>query len=131
MRGNFFDAGVVLRLLDAGAEADLLARLMGGGGAVSVHVLDEVLDNCLGPAKMNWDEAAEFMAGICNICEVCDATQKTHEIGRMLGPKYGLSPYDAMIVAAAMQSGCERLYSDRLSHGLVVEGYLRVVNPFR
>jgi predicted nucleic acid-binding protein len=38
--------------------------------------------------------------------------------------------WDALIVAAAEQSGAETLYSEDLSHGQVIAG-VRVVNPLR
>lgn len=43
--------------------------------------------------------------------------------------KYKVSFWDAMIVQAAVNAGCEVLYSEDLSHGQEYEGVL-VVNPF-
>ncbi len=37
--------------------------------------------------------------------------------------------YDALIIAAALEAGCERLYSEDLSHGQMI-GALRIENPF-
>ena len=53
------------------------------------------------------------------------------DIGAALGERYGFSVYDAMIVAAALLSGCDRLYTEDVQDGLLVEGRLRIVNPFR
>jgi predicted nucleic acid-binding protein len=44
--------------------------------------------------------------------------------------QHRLSFWDALIVRAALVSGCARLYSEDLQHGWRVEG-LEVVNPFR
>ena len=41
-----------------------------------------------------------------------------------------LSVYDAMIVAAALIAGCTTLYTEDMHDGLLVEGQLRLVNPF-
>jgi len=38
--------------------------------------------------------------------------------------------WDSAIVAAALALGCERLYTEDLNHGQVVEG-ITIVNPFR
>ena len=43
---------------------------------------------------------------------------------------YGFSFYDALIVAAALESGCTRLYTEDLQHGQQVDGLL-IENPFR
>jgi predicted nucleic acid-binding protein len=41
-----------------------------------------------------------------------------------------LSWWDAMIVAAALQAGCETLLSEDLQHRQVVDGCLTIVDPF-
>jgi len=43
---------------------------------------------------------------------------------------YGLSYWDAAIVAAARALGCRELVSEDMTHGREVEG-VRIVNPFR
>lgn len=42
----------------------------------------------------------------------------------------GITIWDAMIVEAALKSGCATLYSEDLQHGWEIDGRLRVVNPF-
>jgi predicted nucleic acid-binding protein len=44
--------------------------------------------------------------------------------------RYAFSFWDSSVVAAALESGCDRLYTEDLSHGQVVEG-LTIVNPFQ
>ena len=43
---------------------------------------------------------------------------------------HGISFWDALILRAALVSGCARVYSEDLQHGWRIEG-LTVVNPFR
>jgi predicted nucleic acid-binding protein len=43
---------------------------------------------------------------------------------------FGLSYWDAAIVAAAKSLGCRELLSEDMSHGLDIDGVL-VINPFR
>lgn len=131
MRANFFDTNVILYLLDDGRKAELAAGLLADGGMISVQVLNESLANCLRKAGMTWSEAGEFLTGIRELCEVSNLTQETHDLGLFLGARYGFAVYDAMIVAAALQSGCTTLYSEDMQHGLVVEDHMRIVNPFR
>lgn len=42
---------------------------------------------------------------------------------------YRFSFWDSLIVAAALQQDCERLYSEDMQHGMVIEG-LTIINPF-
>jgi predicted nucleic acid-binding protein len=43
---------------------------------------------------------------------------------------FGFSFWDSAIVAAALALGCERLYTEDLTHGQVVDG-LAIIDPFR
>lgn len=44
--------------------------------------------------------------------------------------KYHFSFYDALIVAAALQTKCEILFSEDMQHNLLVNDSLKIVNPF-
>ncbi len=131
MRADFFDTDIVLYLLDDGPKADIAAGLLANGGAISVQVLNEALVNCIRKAGMSWQEAGNFLGGLRQLCEVIDLSAGIHDVGLALGERYGFSVYDAMIVSAALTGGCERLYTEDLQHGQLIEGRLRIVNPFR
>ncbi len=45
--------------------------------------------------------------------------------------RFGFSTYDAMIVAAAILSGCTTLWTGDMRLGTAVDGGLRILNPFR
>lgn len=130
MSGDFLDTNVILYLLDNGPKTDAAERLVGQGGWISIQVLNEALVNCRRKAGMSWDEAGEFLAGIRALCSVCDLTTEVHDAGHAIGSRYGLSVYDSMIVAAALVSGCNRLWSEDMQDGMVIEGTLTIRNPF-
>ena len=44
--------------------------------------------------------------------------------------EYGLSYWDAAIVAAARALGCSELYSEDMTHGREIDG-VTIINPFR
>jgi predicted nucleic acid-binding protein len=44
--------------------------------------------------------------------------------------RYGYSFYDSLIVAAALDAGCNRLYSEDMQDGQRIEG-LTIENPFK
>jgi predicted nucleic acid-binding protein len=68
------------------------------------------------------DALARFEVVPANASFVLDA----HELAQA----EQLSWFDALIVEAAIRSGCERLYSEDMGHGRVF-GTLTVLNPFR
>lgn len=131
MSVDFFDTNVILYLLDDGPKADRSAELLAKGGLISVQVLNEALVNCIRKAGMSWQDAGDFLAGVRELCDAINLSTEVHDVGLALGERYGFSVYDAMIVGAALTSGCERLYTEDLQHGQLIEGSLRILNPFR
>jgi predicted nucleic acid-binding protein len=49
----------------------------------------------------------------------------------VLAERHYLSTWDAMIVASALHADCETLWSEDMQDGMVVDGRLRIANPFR
>lgn len=47
-----------------------------------------------------------------------------------LRDRYKLAYWDSLIVAAALDAGCDTLYSEDMQHGQVIENRLTVLNPF-
>ena len=44
--------------------------------------------------------------------------------------RYNFAWYDSLIIATALEAGCETLYSEDMQHGQEIEGRLRIINPF-
>ena len=130
MSGKFIDTNVALRLLDEGPKADRAEAILAQGPRISVQVLNEALVNRRRKSGLGRDETDRFLAALIALCPVEDLTPRTHEIGRSLSERYGFSVRDAMIVAAALISGCDTLYSEDMHEGLLVLEQLRLANPF-
>ena len=56
-------------------------------------------------------------------------TIETHEGALELARDNSLSFYDALIVASAIEAGCDTLYSEDMQHGRVIGG-LTIQKPF-
>ncbi|CAM3476854.1 PIN domain-containing protein [Paracoccus nototheniae] len=130
MSVEFVDTNVILYLLDDGSKADRAEVILAKSPRISVQVLDEAMVNCRCKAGLDWDETAHFLDGIRALCSVEALTLQTHDVGRALAERYGFSVYDSMIVAAALIAGCTTLWTEDMHTGLLVEGQLRLVNPF-
>lgn len=127
----FIDSNVVLYLLSADrAKADCAEAVIVAGGVISVQVLNEVTSVARRKLGMSWAETDEVLAGVRSACSVVPLTMQTHDTGRRLAEHYGLSVYDAMIASAALLAGCDRLFSEDMQHGLLLDGQLRICNPF-
>lgn len=62
---------------------------------------------------------------------VVPLTIEIHRDGLRLAARYGFPIYDSFIVAAALASDCDTLWSEDMQHGMVVDGRLTITNPFR
>ncbi|MFZ0241635.1 MAG: PIN domain-containing protein [Desulfobacterales bacterium] len=127
----FIDTNVLLYLLSADTEkADRAEAILRAGGFISVQVLNEVANVARRKLAMPWIEINEVLALIRSVCPVEPLTIETHDRGRLVAERYGLSVYDAMIVAAALLGECEILYSEDMQDGLVIDRQLNICNPF-
>ena len=70
------------------------------------------------------------MATVNIVAVVMPLDADCHRIGINVAERYGFSIYDSMIVAAALQAGCDILYSEDMQHHQLIEGSLTVINPY-
>ena len=127
----FVDTNVLIYLLSAdSAKADRAETLVGSGARISVQVLNELTKVAKRKLAMRWDEIDELVQAIQASCPVDPLTVDTHETGRRLAERYGLSVYDAMIAASALLANCRTLFSEDMQHGLLIDRKLRICNPF-
>lgn len=127
----FVDTNVVLYLLSQDSKkADQAEAVLSKGTMISVQVLNEVTQVLRRKIKLSWPEVHNFLSLIKSLCTVQVLTIETHTQGLKLAERYQFSVYDSMIVAAALLADCHILYSEDMQHGLLVEGSLRIQNPF-
>jgi predicted nucleic acid-binding protein len=128
----FLDTNILVYAL--GEDRDRSPRveaLLVAGGVISVQVLNELAAVAHRKLKMSWAEVGEGLLAIRALCPTPLAlTTDTHEEGLRLASAYGVHIYDALILASALQAGCAVLYSEDIQAGQVIDGRLRIENPF-
>jgi predicted nucleic acid-binding protein len=130
MPGSFFDTNVLVYIASADqVKAGRAEALVGAGGIISVQVLNELANVARRKMRMSWSDTRAFLSLLRGVLSVRPLDAATHDTGLALAERYGLSTYDAMIAAAALQAGCDTLWSEDLQHGMALGG-LRVLNPF-
>jgi len=132
MPGSFFDTNVLLYVASGDpAKADRAEKLIAEGGSISVQVLNEVANVARRKMGLSWAETRAFLGGIRDLLPVRPITVDIHEARLALSERYGLSVYDAMIAASALEAGCDTLWSGDMHDGMLLDGRLRIVDPFR
>ena len=129
---SFFDTNVLVYLAsDDTAKADRAEAVLAAGGAISVQVLNELANVARRRMRMGWAELHGWLALLRGLLTVHPLTLETHDTGLALAARYGLSTFDAMIAASALHAGCDRLWSEDMQDGMMLDGGLLVVNPCR
>jgi predicted nucleic acid-binding protein len=116
----------------ATARRLLSGVLTDGRLVLSVQTMNEFFSVMTRPNRAVTLATAEASAILRDISEVCRVVPVSADIAfRAMGapPSHGLAFWDALIWAAAKQSGATVLYTEDFQHGREIEG-VRIVNPF-
>ncbi|HEX8486803.1 PIN domain-containing protein [Sphingomonas sp.] len=129
---HFFDSNVLVYTIERDARRQSIAQdLLAQGGVISVQCLNEFARVAHRKLGLSWPEVEQARDGFLILCEpVLPLTLAIHKAGMSLASALRLSIYDALIVAAALSGNCDVLYSEDMHAGLVIDGRLRIANPF-
>ncbi|MEX1198192.1 MAG: PIN domain-containing protein [Pseudohongiellaceae bacterium] len=128
---RFLDSNIILYLLSGNEYKALCSeQLLEQGGVISVQVLNEVTNVMRRKLAFEWREIDDFMGTCETLLEVRPLTLATHHLGRQLARRYHFSLYDSMIMASAIESGCDRLFTEDLQPGQVISKTLTILNPY-
>ena len=131
MPGSFFDTNVLLYIASGDpGKADRAESLLRDGGKASVQVLNELANVARRKMRLSWVETRGLISMLRDLLSVHPVTIEIHETGLAVSERYGLSIWDSMIAAAALHIDCDTLWSEDMQHGLMIDGRLRVANPF-
>jgi len=115
---------------DDPAKALRTEGLIVAGNVISVQVLNELANVLIRKARWPWEAVGESLALTRAVLDVMLLTEEIHEAGLRVTERYGLSIHEATIVAAAVASRCDVVWSEDMHDGLVIDGRLTIRNPF-
>ena len=106
-------------------------QLLNAGPKISIQVLNEFASVSLRKRKIAWLEIEESLDIITHLASSTRAIgYDVHDLGRLVAQRYKLGFYDSLIVSASLLDKCDKLYSEDMQHGLVIDGTLTIINPF-
>jgi predicted nucleic acid-binding protein len=126
----FFDTNILVYAASSDAKRQLATECLGRRGLASVQVLNEFVHVARRKFGHDWPQI-ELALGLFrdSLDDVVPVTLNTHAGAMALAREHGLSFYDALIVAAALEASCDTLYTEDMQHGRKFGG-LTIVNPF-
>jgi predicted nucleic acid-binding protein len=126
----FLDTNILVYAQQFGAKAETSQRLITEGGTISVPVLNELANVLRKKLGRSWRDIELVLDDIDNALDpALPLTAKTSRAALALARDHNLGFYDAQIVASALESGCDTLFSEDMQHGRKFGG-LTIVNPF-
>ncbi len=128
----FFDTNILVYVIGQHDERTPQAEaLLAAGGVVSVQVLNELAAVAHRKLGMSWEQIGEALDAIRMLChDPAPLTVETHDAALRIASRYRFHIYDALVVAAAIESRCTTLLSEDLQPGQVIDGTLTIRNPF-
>lgn len=89
-----------------------------GFPVAAIQVLNEFVHVARNKLRHDWPQI-EFALGLfrASLDDVAPLALTTHAAALLLARDHRLSFYDALIVAAAVEAGCDTLYSADMQHG--------------
>lgn len=137
MSGEFVDSNVLVYLFDkadprkSGIADDLVRRGHADGQTIiSFQVVQETLNVLTRKLKVAADDARLFMETALVPLWKIMPSEGLYQSALEVQSSRGFAFYDALIVAAALEADCSRLYTEDLQHGQKI-GRLTIHDPFR
>jgi predicted nucleic acid-binding protein len=135
----FFDTNIAVYLFDTSEKEkhfrinDLLSEHIGKFSlCISSQVVNEFVIITTGRIKnpISFEKQKEILKFLKIIFVISPLTVDTSQTAVDLKLKYRFSYWDCLILASALENGCSVIYSEDMQHNQVIEGKLRIINPF-
>jgi predicted nucleic acid-binding protein len=97
---------------------------------LSVQVINEVSVNLLKKAAFSETNIRLLIDSFYQRYRIVSLDQSILNRASSLRERYQFSFWDGLIVSCALTTDATTLYSEDMHNGLVIEGRLRIVNPF-
>ena len=96
----------------------------------SIQALNEFCNVCVKKWKQNKPEIERSIHEIMDACQIGVISSYTLFEALRLQDRYQFSFFDSLMLASALEYGCEYFMSEDLSSGQVIDETLTIINPF-
>lgn len=98
---------------------------------ISSQVVIETYLTCSRKLKLPLKVCDENTNFLCDITSIAPIDATIFSLALTIKTRYQFSFLDSTIIASALHAGCTTLYSEDMQHNQLIEGKLRIVNPFK
>lgn len=128
----FVDSNVLIYCLKVDDPRRTVAlETLQGSPHTSVQALNEFASVARRKLRMRPDDVRDASVALrAWLGEIHSLLVEDHDRAHEIVASYRLQWWDALIVATALRAGADRLITEDLQHGQVIEGRLTIENPF-
>jgi predicted nucleic acid-binding protein len=131
MPGEFLDSNILVYAFTSDLRAATAQEVLERGCVTSAQGLNEFANVARRKLGMTWAELRDALAAIRTLCTtIVPLDVDLHGDAIRIAERLGYRIFDALMVAAALRANCHVLYSEDMQDGILIEGRLRIVNPF-
>lgn len=126
----FIDTNILVYAASSDPKKACAQSVIAAGGMISAQILNEFTVVARRKLAHDWIMVERAVALFRQALDpVLPLTEQTHAQGLALARAHNLAFYDALIVASALEAGCDTLWTEDLQDGRAF-GALIVRNPF-
>ena len=126
------DTSIAVYALSTDERADRAASVLRASAFLSVQVLNEYANVGRRKRADPWELVARHVAALRDaVPNILPINDDANREALRIGERYRLALYDALMLAVALAGGARTIYSEDMQHGRVIDGRLRIVDPFR
>ena len=127
----FIDTNIIIYSLGKNStKAHIVAPLFLDRPCISTQVLSETVNVTTKRLGLVTSDVRQLIKTLHEVCHVELIAMSTIEVALNIQDRYKFSWYDSLIISSALDAGCHTLYSEDMQHGQLIEGRLKIVNPF-
>lgn len=97
---------------------------------ISTQVLNELNNVLYRKFALPYESILSVMDELNDYLQVAMISPETIRQALILGARYQYSYFDNLMIASALEKGCNILYSEDMHHGQKIVGGLEIINPF-
>lgn len=127
-----FDTNIAVYAFSQDQKAETAREILARANFLSVQVLNEYANVAVRKRQLLWPQIQAELAVILDSgAALLSIDHGAHRQALRLADRYRLAIYDALMLAVALDGGARTIYSEDMQHGLVIDGTLTIVDPFR
>ena len=97
---------------------------------ISTQVINELINVFFKKFQLDSTAISMVLQELESYLQVVNFSTTTQKRAIDIKRRYKLQYFDALIVATAIEKGCEILYSEDMQHNQIIDEKLMIINPF-